>query len=428
MTLPYLVIQTLCLPARVLLLRLLSLAIASLVIPLGYVIAKQALPNRSMAVLIPVLLTSLPGLFIDVCRVGNESLAIVLTSAVILCSLHVLRPDAGLREWLILGAFLGAALLTKAYALAFLPVLPLLAGLRIYKFRATRKETVVGILFASILVGAIAGWWYWRCWMLTGTLSGEQIDSVAARFTLHEKLAAVFAMNWLTVIDAAAFSHIWVGAWSFLVVRSWMYRIFELAAALAGAGLMLFIVRITSRIGRGPPALGRTGQYFIVVATVYILLCMGLGYHALVTFLVKGISTSLGWYLYSVIVAEVVLIALGMTCLFGTLWAQRTVAALCVFSIALDLYTVNFFLAPYYTGLIRHTASGSLNAFHIEALGGINGIEEIVRRLSINEATSIEPGTIACLWFAYLCATTALITVSVILAAKQQRTPPPNRP
>jgi hypothetical protein len=260
--------------------------------------------------------------------------------------------------------------------------------------------------------------------MLTGTLSGEQIDSFAARFTLHEKLAAVFAMNWPAVIDAAAFSHIWVGGWSFLVVRSWMYRIFELAATLAGTGLMLFTVRIISRIGRGPLALGRTGQYFIVLATVYTLLCMGLGYHALVTFLVKGISTSLGWYLYSVVVAEVVLIALGMACLFGTFWAQRTVAALCVFSIALDLYTVNFYLAPYYTGLIRHAASGSLNAFHI---GGINGLEEIVRRLSINEATSIEPGTIACLWVAYLCATAALITVSVILAANHHRTTSPNR-
>ena len=57
------------------------------------------------------------------------------------------------------------------------------------------------------------------------------------------ELPAAFRMNWLAEADAGAFSHIWVGGWSFLLLRSWMYRAFELLALLAGLGLLKYSAR-----------------------------------------------------------------------------------------------------------------------------------------------------------------------------------------
>ncbi|MDQ6679256.1 MAG: hypothetical protein M3Z09_18390 [Acidobacteriota bacterium] len=83
----------------------------------------------------------------------------------------------------------------------------------------------------------------------TGTLSGEQLDIAAKSFKLPAKLSAVSRMRWGAIADNGAFSFIWMGGLSFLVVRSWMYRVFEFAAALAVAGLVAYAIRKFRRIG-----------------------------------------------------------------------------------------------------------------------------------------------------------------------------------
>ena len=101
-------------------------------------------------------------------------------------------------------------------------------------------------------------------------------------------------MDWRTVADAGAFSHIWVGGWSFLVVRSWMYRVFEFVAVLAAIGLLMNLIGTVRSTKRGrilrtlarPPA---------VLVTAYILMCFAVAYHSLVVFLAQNINTALGW-------------------------------------------------------------------------------------------------------------------------------------
>ncbi|HWQ56286.1 MAG TPA: hypothetical protein VN442_21545 [Bryobacteraceae bacterium] len=419
LTLPYLAVKSLSLPAQVLLLRLFSLVVVSTVVFLSYAVACRVFRGEQLSFLVPVLIACLPGLFINVCRVGNESLSIVLISAVILLSLRVLRSDARIRDWAIWGGLLGAALLTKAYALAFLPLLPLVAGLRIRKNSSTVRATVLGCLLACGLVALIAGWWYWRSWITTGTLSGEQLDVASARFTLMEKVRAISMLGWCTVIDSAAFSHIWVGGWSFLVVRSWMYRVFEIAAVLAIVGILVTAAR-TVRHAIRTGVLGLSGDRLVILVSTYTLACLALAYHSLVTFLVTQTSTALGWYLYSVVVAEVILVASGMSALFGGPWARRGLAVLCVVAAALDLYTVHFISTPYYSGLVAHQGSGALSTFRIQMLSNLGGIEEIFHRLSLNETDCLGPSVVSISWAAYLCATAALIAIALILSRSRR--------
>lgn len=397
----YLVIKPLSLPAKVLLLRILSTVIASCVVFLGYAVARRVLPNRALALLVPAQLACLPGLFIDLCRIGNESLSIVLTSAVILFALRASEPASRVPDWCVLGALTGCALLTKAYALALLPLLPLVSLIRALRRRAW-KEPMAKCALAVSLAAATAGWWYWKSWVTTGTLSGEQLDVAAVRFAFFEKLALAPAVNWWAVIDTAAFSHVWIGGWSFLVARSWMYRLFEIAGVVAAAGVLVCMVRWT-----------RARCRVVVLAAAYAFMCMAVAYHALVVYLVHKTSTAIGWYLYAVIVPEAVLLGAGMAALFGIRYAGRMVAGVCVLAGLLDLYTVHFVLTPHYTG---HDAAAT--------------VPEMLRRLAVNEPAAIGAAGIGALWGSYVCATVALAVLAVVMSSppRARSLRPPTRP
>lgn len=354
----YLMLERLSLPAQIFVLRILSVVIASSVVFLGYAIARFVLRSRALSLLVAVLLACLPGLYIDICRIGNESLSIALTSAVILCSLKAFRRRSRALDWLLLGMLMGVALLTKTYTVAFVPLPAVVALLRTLRRPKAWKQTAAFCGAAYVAAMAIGGWWYWRTWATTGTLSGEQLHVAAGEFPFVQKLSAAYRVDWRAVVDVGAFSHIWVGGWSFLVVRSWMYRVCELVAVLAAIGLLMLLIRTVGSTPRGRIRRALANPAGILV-TAYILMCFAVAYHSLVIFLVQNTSTANGWYLYSVVVPEVVLLALGFTGLFGMKWSPLAMACVCVLAVALDLYTVHFLLMPYYAGMIGHRASVS---------------------------------------------------------------------
>ena len=408
---PYLAIQHWSLPAQVLTLRVISLMIAGIALLLAYVIARQVALTRHLAIWVTIMLVSFSGVLIDVCRVGNDSLAITLSSAVILCSLRILRRHSGIVDWVVLGIVLATALLTKAYTLAFVPLLFVLIAIQLLVRKSSVRGNVFGAFTAFLITASVAGWWYWRSWAATRTLSGEQLDAAAQRFGFAGKLHAIANVQWLRVLDSAAVSHIWTGGWSFLIVRSWMYRVFELLAFAAAIGLIMLAVRMAVKMVQRR-TVGDTATRLAVVASALVFACFGLAYYALVVFLVKGSSLALGWYLYSVIAAEIILLASGFAGLFGLRRAGLCLAVMTVIALAFDLYTTNFVLAPYYTGLIHHRLPGALIAFHFADLSGI-GLPEIDARLTLNESSSITPAVMALVWIGYLCATAGLLAYSV---------------
>jgi hypothetical protein len=264
-------------------------------------------------------------------------------------------------------------------------------------------------MLALMLVSLMAGWWYVRTWLATRTLSGEQIDAAATQFGLAGRLGAIRSINWLRVFDSAAATHIWTGGWSFLGVRSWMYRVFELLALVSGAGLAALAGRLAHhgyhrRFGNGDAR-------FSLAACAYVLFCSGLGYFAVVVYLTRGISTALGWYLYGTAGAEAALLGCGFAGLFGARRAVGCVATMAVLASALDLYTVHFVSMPYYSGIIAHTSSGRLATFHISSLQGI-GLSGLFARLAMNEPRGVGAPLVAALWTGYLCATAVLAVCS----------------
>ncbi len=392
----YLLCRSWPLPAQVYLLRVLSMAIASAALFFAFSIAAYLLRRRSLALLVPVLLACSPGLFLYVCRIGNDSLAIVLVAAVILAALRVRRHPDSIAAWMKLGLLTGAAALTKAYALALLPLLPLLAGFGIASARRKWKRTLAGFGFACVVAVTVAGWWYWRTWTTTGTLSGEQLAVAASRFSMADKLSAASEIDWRRVVDAAAFTHIWTGGWSFLVARSWMYRVFELIGAVSMIGLGFHALRIVRRSRRN------LAQDLAIPVLACAASAAAVAYHSLIIFLEKNISTGIGWYLYGAIVPEAVLIVLGLGALFGRKGAPWVLVFVSAAAASLDLYTVHLKLMPYHAGMIPPDA-----AFDLSRLASLDAFADFLQRLAINKP--VGTSLIAASWLSYLCATVGLL-------------------
>jgi hypothetical protein len=331
---------------QVMALRYASVLLASTAIPLvfaiGRAVFKDARPAPGCAALVAVM----PGFAYDVARVGNDALAVALFTAVLLLSV---RP----RHWAVMGIVLGMGLLTKAYFLVAL----------------------AAVLWApkSVLMSlAVGGWWYARNIWTTGTISGLS-EAVMLRGTGPiAMLKRAVEVPWRTAIDSMLFSHLYFGGWSSLTVRSWMYHLFYVVIALAAVGLVFRLRGMESQR----------------LALLYGCFWLAQLYNVLLIWLTKGVPASMGWYLYAVVGAEVVLATEGLR-MFARRWAAAIGAVL--FGL-LDLYAMNFVALPYYAGLIGHKANGALEALHLSQLASVKA----------------PPWYLAVWWTAYLAATLAL--------------------
>jgi hypothetical protein len=286
---------------------------------------------------------------------------------------------------------LGVGLLAKAY---FLAAIPPVAVLLLWKCRHRRA------LLVPLAALAIAGWWYVRNLFITGTLSGMQESAMQPTATLGAQLHQATHAPWLVTIDSILFSHLWLGAWSTLTVRSWMYHLFYLLIALAMLGLAFRMSTSAIRI---------LGGYVLVF-------WLGQLYHANLLSMVWGIATSLGCYLNAVVTAEVTLCVAGLRALSPRA-ARRFVAPVGVGLFALfDLYTLHMVALPYYTGLIAHRPGGPVAAFHPAAAN----LPDFIARLAAFKSPLLSQPVLVGLWVCYAAATLGLVALSLAVARREK--------
>jgi len=346
---------------QVMAVRLFSALLASLVVPLVYRIGRELFEEERMALGCAAVVAVMPGFAGAVARVGNDSLAAVLYAALILAGLVLWRRTSFFAAGAT-GILLGLGLLTKAYFLTAVPPVLWLLWRR-------------GYLRIALVPVLLAGWWYLRSvltsgsLLTTGAMSGVRISPAAV-------LRSVPSVPWFRAVDAALFSHIYCGGWSWLTVRSWIYHAFYIVFALAAIGLWRW--------------LPKPGIRWLLA--VYLCFWAGELWHAALMFAARGVPASMGYYLYGVIAAEVPLGVAGLAT-----WMRRWAAPLLAAMFALlDLAAMHLLALPYYAGAIRHQPDGTLHFAHFSALHLPAG-----------------PGLLA-LWVCYLLAT----VTAVVLAAK----------
>jgi hypothetical protein len=239
-------------------------------------------------------------------------------------------------------------------------------------------------MVAGLISLLLAGWWYLYNLRTTGTLSGLSESVMLRGAGVGQMLRQAGGINWAKAIDAIFFSHIYFGGWSSLTVRSWMYHLFYIAILAAAAGLVRLLPR---------PA---------ILTLVMIYLCFWLGqiYNVVLLYISKGLAGSMGWYMYAVVGAEVVLSIAGLRRLAPARASGWITAVGGAMFTLLDLYTVHAVAVPYYTGMIRHKVNGSLGALHWAGFQSV-GICGAVERLTV-----FVPATLlVALWLLYLLGT-----------------------
>ncbi len=414
LSLPLRAARSWSLPERVILLRLLGLALASLTVPAAFLVARRVLQSDGAGLCAVALIAAMPELMVDICRVGNEGLALLLYSALMYATLRS-AESPGRSAFVLLALSLGLGLLTKAYFLTALPALAAILAARMKSESGARARILLHGALATAGALAISGWWYWRNHALTGSWSGVMPDVALGKTPLWMVLAQIPLVDWKSAIDGLFLSHLWFGNWSFLQVRSWIYHAFEWLLVPAIVGLIVLAV-LPSRKRNEPHGCVPSTQCLLVPLAFYAFFWLGLLYHILVTYVAQGIPASQGWYLYCLVVAEVLIIVSGLIAISPVRLRPWIVPAATISFILLDLYTVHFLFIPYYSGLTAHRADGGLASFYVAQLSSLN-LWDLLARLTTNKPW-IGPMGFLAIWASYLVATFALAALSIRLARK----------
>lgn len=395
-------------PSLVLLLRFLTVLIASAAVPVGFFAARRAFQNDAMALGVALVMASFPEMFIVIGHVSNEGLSVAMGALFVLLALVMADGMSSLGSSLLFGVALGAALLTKAYFLALIPLAAVVLYYATCGIAGSRSRPALKIAAVLCLSTAISGWWYVHNVVVTGTLTGQFEDARAMASSNLSLIRAAGQIDWLRVFDLMILSHIWLGDWSFLVVRTWMYRVVELIMFVAILGVCTQVVRERSRLPKR--------KELVLLVLPYLGMVAGLCFHAIEVFRARGSAATVGYYLYALAVPESILLVSGIARMIPAKLRLLTIPFVVIVLIALEQFGAWFVLFPYYAGLIRHSVNGGLPTAHIEQIwerrnSFFNHLSEV--------GPVSSPAMLAAIAILYVLATAALLWLACRIAAPE---------
>jgi hypothetical protein len=318
--------------------RIWSVILASAVVPLSYFLARRASDSSVVPRFVAVLVAMFPGLYPDLVRISNDALMVPLAAAVLLC----------LARWLdlrttgsavLLGLTLAAGLSTKAF---FIPI----ALAVLLTLIAVKKFRLAGMI---ALTSAVSCFWYIRNAWITGSATGLP-ETVSSQSTILSSLRSMGGIRWWDVLKLTAVSHIWMGNWSLLQYRSWMYEVVIAFFAVGVLGFLIHLARARSPI-------------LVSLCVVYATFGLALAYYATQVVQQTGVPIIQGWYLSPMVPIEAIVFAIGAEFLFRKSFRYAAAFVATCF-LALIIYGNVFIAAPYYSGLTDHAPSGHLRAYH----------------------------------------------------------------
>lgn len=197
---------------------------------------------------------SLQWLFVN-SVVTNDVLIAALAGIVLYLGMRLVLRSAGIGNVLGLGISSGLALLTKYTALALLPVALLavtVASVRTLRHqRAKLWRMAAAMLGFTLVLAAVAGWFFWRNWQLYGRLASRD-PYLEANFwdRLSRPASLVQGLPWHNVAPALryGFRTFWASfGWGNVEAASWVYWLWGLLCLLGLAGFLTWLSSQRSR-------------------------------------------------------------------------------------------------------------------------------------------------------------------------------------
>jgi 4-amino-4-deoxy-L-arabinose transferase-like glycosyltransferase len=224
------------------LVRFLSVAMGAVTVGFAYAIALELFKGDRWLAVGATAITAFNPMFVFISSaVNNDNLVILFCSAATWLLIRMVRQGAGVKPigplWGkvgLLGVLIGLGALSKLYALGMLPV----AGL-VLLWVAHRHKSWRDLLVWAILLGAtvalVAGWWYWRNFLLYGDwLALNPMRQVAGQREEAPTLNTLLAeFQGFRIAYWALFGGVNV------LVQQWIYDLLDWASALAALGLLV---------------------------------------------------------------------------------------------------------------------------------------------------------------------------------------------
>jgi hypothetical protein len=395
-------IRHVALPTRVFVFRSINILIGSAIIPIAFMTARRVFGDPRLSIAVCAIIAAMPGIYIDSSRVGNQTLAMVEYGLLTWSCLMVIQGRP--RYFLLAGSILGLLLVTKAYGLAAIPAVAVVGFDIVRKSHSRKFQNSILVIVSFGLMAGISGWWFLRNLRIKGSFLGPD-GAPPEKLSYLDIIHRTAQGNWTQLLRSQMDSHIWIGDWSFLGLRSWMYDVFNWWILLIIAGIAILAVRQFRR-----PEM-KTAMSLQSVLTLVLLwggFLLSTVYHAWMNYLNEGVAASAGWYLYAVIVPESILIIAGLS---AFRFSKSLILLIMACSVLIELYATHWILIPYYAGLIRHSASGGLQAFHPESMG--IGASEVLTRLTVNRPPILTSATFVGMWVVYLAATIGLFYIAL---------------
>jgi hypothetical protein len=179
-------------------------------------------------------------------------------------------------------------------------------------------------LAAALAAAAVvSGWWYLHNVATGYPLTGWAIPAPGMRAAV----ATALRINWFTSAHLVAKMFLWIGGWSFLTLKSWIFRLLELFGVLAVAGW--------ARCSRQT-----------IIAPLAFVLCFGAAFAwGVVSLAALGSGDyAPGWYWWAM--------ASPLALLFVAGAGTRITAALIAGLALVDFYGASAVMMPYYAGFV----------------------------------------------------------------------------
>jgi hypothetical protein len=198
-------------------------------------------------------------------------------------------------------------------------------------------------------------------------------------------------------------SHIYFGNWSFLQLRYWIYHFFRYLTLIALAGFLIYLYQRLRKKDTSESVVSDESP-ILILACFYLTFCLGLAHHVLITFAAGLGSSTTGWYIYCLVIAEIVLVAAGAGAVLPKIAHGWILPFLAACFAMLDLYATHFVLIPYYTGLIAHKPNGAL----------------AVNRLLCIKPAFWHVSVLLSAWLFFLSATIGAVVLSIRMRPRSQ--------
>jgi hypothetical protein len=278
-------------------------------------------------------------------HVGNDWLAVPI-AVWVLVALNRFDAMPSRRSAVVAAIALASGLLTKAYFLAFVPLLIAVCVVR-------RRWRDLGI--SSAILGALAGPWYARNFVLYGVLTGTQESR--AGIGLSDVLRAAPALHWPAVIWSSIHSALWTGNNTFSTFSSGTLNVIVVLSCVA---LLLW-------------AAGKHSGAEWITLSFCALFILALGYSAVASHIfTQGAANGPSpWYAQPLVAP-----LLGLTLLGASRWRgfDRFLAALLVVMFGYVLaatYVVK--LIPLYAGFDGRMSLPRVTSLYVHQLGTLAG-------------------------------------------------------